>query len=85
MHEIKWSKNAFEQLNKLNLFIKKRIFKKINELSSRFPKGNIKKLVNSKFYRLRVGDYRVIFSADNLLKILKIVKIGHRKNIYKEF
>ena len=38
------------------------------------------KLKGSNDYRLRVGDYRIIFIFDR--DIIKILKIGHRKNIY---
>ncbi|MFI3220918.1 MAG: type II toxin-antitoxin system RelE/ParE family toxin [Methylococcales bacterium] len=34
-------------------------------------------------YRIRVGDYRVIYSIDNNVLIITVVKIGHRKEIYK--
>ncbi|MBS1266542.1 MAG: hypothetical protein MAG795_00509 [Candidatus Woesearchaeota archaeon] len=35
----------------------------------------------SDYFRLRVGDYRVIFSVKEVITILKI---GHRKNIYRD-
>jgi mRNA interferase RelE/StbE len=81
MPRIVWDNKAVNQLNKLNLLISRRIFKNIEELKENpFSKG-IKKLVNSIYYRLRVGDYRIIFriNQDNII----IVKIGHRKNVYK--
>jgi len=83
MFKILWDTIAVSELEKLEPLIRKRIIKKVGELSEIFPSGNIKKLVNSNSFRLRIGDYRVIFSADNLLKILKIIHVRHRKNIYK--
>jgi len=41
---------------------------------------DIKKLKASSDYRLRVGDYRIIFIFDK--NQIKIIKIGHRKQIY---
>jgi len=34
-------------------------------------------------YKLRVGDYMVIVDIDSTTKEIKINKIGHRKNVYK--
>lgn len=41
----------------------------------------VERMQGSDFYRLRVGDYRVIFSADGL--VLTIIKVGHRREIYR--
>ncbi|MGC9309271.1 MAG: type II toxin-antitoxin system RelE family toxin [Candidatus Nanoarchaeia archaeon] len=83
MFEIRWDSKAVEQLEKLEIFVRKRIIKKIRYLAENFSNADVKKLVNSDFYRMRIGDYRVIFDVDNFLKILKVVRVGHRKNIYK--
>jgi mRNA interferase RelE/StbE len=47
------------------------------------PNGS-KKLVSQKetLWRIRVGDYRIIYSIEDVLKILEIRRIGHRKDIY---
>ena len=47
-------------------------------------KNNIKKLGTEKevIYRLRVGNYRVIFQKDQHELIILIIRIGHRKDIY---
>lgn len=42
-------------------------------------KGNLKGL-----FRLRVGDYRIVFSIDNQANLVLILKIGHRSEIYRE-
>ena len=41
-------------------------------------------LVEIRGFKLRVGDYRVIVEVDNEIKILEVIKIGHRKNVYKK-
>jgi mRNA interferase RelE/StbE len=47
-------------------------------------KNNIKKLSREKndYYRLRVGNYRIIFKKEKKELIIIIVRIGHRKEIY---
>lgn len=44
-------------------------------------KNQVKKLANSPYYRLRVGDYRVIFDETGI--VLEIIKIGNRGQVYK--
>lgn len=34
-------------------------------------------------YRVRSGDYRVVYTVDNDILIIEVVKIGHRKDIYR--
>ena len=36
-------------------------------------------------YKLRIGDYRVIIDLEKDKLIVLIIKIGHRKNVYKNF
>lgn len=42
-----------------------------------------KKLKNSQFYRIRIGDYRVIYSIKELEIKIYIIYIGHRKDVYR--
>ncbi|MEW6715108.1 MAG: type II toxin-antitoxin system RelE/ParE family toxin [Nitrospirota bacterium] len=42
-----------------------------------------KKLRETEFYRLRSGDYRVVYSIDDAEKIIKVLSIAHRKDVYK--
>ena len=49
-----------------------------------FPEhlADIKKLVGQPLYRLRVGDYRVIFDVQKEKLIILILTVGHRSKIY---
>jgi mRNA interferase RelE/StbE len=81
-YQIIWSEPAANQIRKLDRQLAKRIFHKVSELKED-PFRYVTKLVGSPNYRLRVGDYRVILEIQgSLLKIL-VLKIGHRKDIYK--
>lgn len=80
--EIIWSERAIKELKKIDRFIAKRIFNAVTQLKED-PYHNIIKITNSPYYRLRVGDYRVILDIEkNQLRIL-VIKVGHRKGIYK--
>lgn len=80
MYNIEWKEHALRDLEKLESSIARRILKKVGELSENLFSKDIKKLKGSDDFRLRVGDYRVIFSIDK--NTIQILKVGHRKNIY---
>jgi len=79
MFEIKWEEKARKELYKLENQISSRIYKKVDELKSGFQSKDIKRIQGENKFRLRVGDYRVLFSLEN--DLITIWKIGHRKNI----
>ena len=73
------SKKFLRKLNKENII---RIISALERCRVR-PYAHMKKLVSSPYYRLRVGDYRVILDINNGKLIIIIVEMGHRRNIYK--
>lgn len=79
--EISWDENALQDLEKLEILLRKRIVKKIEQFADLGSFHEVKKVQGyEKIYRLRAGDYRIIFEfMENEIIILKI---GHRKNIY---
>jgi mRNA interferase RelE/StbE len=79
-YEIIWSKNSINFLNKLELLTSQRIIKSIKEFSKNPGTREFKRLKGENAFRLRVGDYRIIFDFDQRINI---IKIGHRKNIYR--
>jgi mRNA interferase RelE/StbE len=46
------------------------------------PVGS-KKLINRDGWRIRIGNYQVIYELDDEIKIVRILHIGHRKDIYR--
>jgi len=47
-----------------------------------FPRG-FKKLKGSEGYRIRVGNYRVLYRADRAARLVRVGAIGHRKEVYR--
>jgi len=81
MYEILFHKNAQKQLEKLPRDIQIRIISVLDRIKIS-PHSHIKKLVNTPYFRLRVGDYRVILDIQAEKLIIFVVEMGHRKNIY---
>ena len=82
MYEIVFSEKAKKQFLKLEKDIQKRIIAPLDRIKIR-PEAYVTKLVGDASYRLRVGDYRVIMDIDKGKLIILIIKVGHRRNIYK--
>ncbi len=74
-------------LKNLKRFPKKdlvKIRKKIEELGSNLPSPNITKMKGKNpFHKIRSGDYRIIYEIHDDKVIILIVKIGHRRDVYK--
>ena len=74
-------------LKSLKRFPKKdlvRIKKKVEELGSNLPSQVQTKMKgNNPFHRVRTGDYRIIYEIHNDRVVILIVKVGHRKDVYK--
>ncbi|QQA75541.1 type II toxin-antitoxin system RelE family toxin [Pectobacterium parmentieri] len=81
MLKVSWSKRALKQLGTIDTRYRKRIKEKVGELST-FPDVNLdlKKFESSgKQYRLRVGDYRIIFELINdVPQVCEILEIKRR-------
>lgn len=82
MFKIEWKEGAIRQLEKFDFVLSKRIFKKVSDLKQNPFSKEIKKLKGERAFRLRVGDYRIIFDLDIKNKIITILRLGHRRNIY---
>ena len=82
MYELKFDKKALDFLSKLEKDIKERIWNKLQACKEN-PFHFLEHLEDIEGYKLRIGDYRAIIDVDNSAKILWVLKIGHRKNIYE--
>ncbi len=85
MFKLKFLGKALEDLEKINRAQQKIIKKKLLILAKNpeVLKNNMKRLsgVKEKFYRLRVGCYRIIFKKEKEFLLILIIRIGHRFNL----
>jgi len=82
MYNLIFEKSALESFNKLELQIKERIWNKLQACKEN-PFHFLEHLEEIEGFKLRIGDYRAIIDVDNSNKTLKVLKVGHRKNIYE--
>lgn len=81
MADVVVSDRAAEWLQDAEADVRDRITKKLYEIED-FPGHYLKRLRDSPYYRLRVGDYRVIIDWDQSASELFVREIGHRRNVY---
>jgi mRNA interferase RelE/StbE len=87
MYTLKFLGRALQDLKKIDLPFQKIIKEKLLILAENpaILKNNIKKLTGTKedYYRLRVGSYRIIYEKGDKELIILIIRIGHRREIYR--
>ena len=81
VYQIIWSESASRQLGKLDRSVAKRILDRVQELESS-PYRSLRRLVGVPYYRLRVGDFRVIVEVTDERLLVLVLKVGHRSQIY---
>ena len=81
-YSITLSKRAQKQLDKLSDNTAKPVFQAIQELADDPRPHGYKKLTNRNGYRIRIGDYRVIYEIFDKILLVDVIDLGHRKDIY---
>ena len=83
-YKIEFKRSAAKALRKTPKSDQKRIADKIDSLSENLPDPAITKMKgDNPFHRIRVGDYRIIYEIHGDILLIVILKIGHRKEVYR--
>jgi mRNA interferase RelE/StbE len=77
-------KRAEKEISKLDKKATGRIREAIDSLEIDPKPPSSKRLVGVEAYRLRVGDYRIIYEIAEKIVTIYVVKVGHRKDVYKK-
>jgi mRNA interferase RelE/StbE len=63
---------------------RERIERRIHQLADDpRPPGSIKLAGSDERYRIRQGDYRILYSIEDAIRVVAIVHVGHRKDVYR--
>jgi mRNA interferase RelE/StbE len=85
LYKIEWKQSAKKELKKLKKAVIPRIIKAVESLSiNPHPTGSRKLQGSEHLYRVRLGDYRIVYSVENKILLIEIIRIGHRKDIYRK-
>ena len=86
MYKIELTKLARKAYLKLPERVRKAIHEKLNALAEApfAPHHDVKFLQGTKdCYRLRVSDWRVVYRLHNHIMVIEVIKIAHRKEVYR--
>jgi mRNA interferase RelE/StbE len=84
-YNIEWRPSTKKDLKKISKAEVPKIIKAVENLSDQpRPPGSTKLSGSDLTYRIRVGDYRVIYEIQDEIILVEVVKVGHRKDVYRK-
>ena len=83
-YRIVWKRKAEKELRKLPRETIRQLWELASMLENDpFPQG-VKKMIGTEaVYRLRIGDYRLVYRVEEKRAIVDIILVGHRRDIYR--
>ena len=83
-YDVVLSPKADKQLDDLSLLLQRRITQALEDLEPNpRPPGAIKLQGSDDLWRIRVGEYRVVYTINDGKLLVLVVRLGHRRDIYK--
>lgn len=76
--------SAAKELAKIQNPNRARIIAKMEGLAIEPRPDGVVKLTGLGAYRLRVGDYRIVYTIEDSIQIVSIIRISHRSNVYQD-
>jgi mRNA interferase RelE/StbE len=84
-YSVTFARSARKELEKLPLPVARRVIKLIEALAKApRPPGVIRLQGNKNLWRIRIGDYRVIYSIDDAARVIDISVVRHRRDAYRQ-
>lgn len=84
-YEIRWKNSAEQDLRKISSAQIPQIIKAIESMvNNPFPPQHRKLRGSERDYRIRVGDYRVIYQVESKTKVIVIYHVRHRREAYRK-
>ena len=76
-------RSAAKELEGLPPKIRRQVAAKVAGLAVTPRPQGVEKLSGQEKYRIRQGDYRVLYSIDDTAETVMVVEIGHRRDVYR--
>ncbi len=82
-YQIEWKSSAKKELRKLPSDMIQKIVTAVESLGEEpFPPGCRKLVGSEQTWRIRIGNYRVIYNVLSAVLIIEIIRVAHRKDVY---
>lgn len=76
-------RSAAKELEHLSAKDRRRIAAKVQALAAEPRPPGAERLSGQEKYRIRQGDYRVVYAVDDSIETVTVVRIGHRRDVYR--
>ncbi len=83
LYQVKLVSTAARQLRKLPPDVRTRIVTALDLLGGTPRPPSATQLVNSDYWRVRVGDYRIVYEIDDDVLLVLVLRIAHRRDVYR--
>lgn len=83
VYTVNLKKSAEKDLSRLSEAMHDRVIKSLLSLKQNPAPSGAKKLHGRDGYRLRVGDYRILYQVYDIERRIEVVSIAHRKDVYR--
>jgi mRNA interferase RelE/StbE len=82
-YEIRFKPTAAKELARLPREVQRRIAPAIEGLAANARPHGAEKLTGADAWRVRVGDYRIVYAVEDLVLLILVLHIGNRREVYK--
>ena len=83
-YELRWKRSAAKELKKLPREVARKVLGVVEQLpSAPHPPGSRKVVGTAHTFRIRVGDYRVVYTVLATELLIEVIRVGHRKEVYR--
>jgi len=84
-YSIRWKQSASKELKRLDRMMIPRVLAVVEALAAEPQPSGCKKLQGAEhLWRIRIGEYRLIYSIDGAILCIESIKVGHRQSVYKK-
>lgn len=85
-YEVEWTAPALRELRKLDKPLARRVLKAVTKLGSNPRPPGVRALTGQPpgTMRLRIGDYRVVYVIQDHLILVTVVRLAHRREVYRD-
>jgi mRNA interferase RelE/StbE len=83
MYIVSFRSGAIKELRKLSAKDRKKIATAIDSLVDVPRPNGVKKMVGANAWRIRVGDYRLVYVIEDKQLVVEVIRIGHRRDVYR--
>jgi mRNA interferase RelE/StbE len=81
--EIRIKRSAAKELLRLPRADNRRIVGRIHALADDPRPQGCEKLAGHESYRIRQGDYRIVYTIDDTCVVVEVIRVGHRRDVYR--